>query len=107
MRAAWMRTRPRRGVGQLRTSIDLWPWTNRAAQGCFRERACVGGIDTSRIAVIVGDKTQVPAGAVSISEAPDGCPPAPPPCNMIQLWDEAVGGRANDDNCDCHLSGRR
>ena len=37
-----MKNRPRRGVIQLRTSIDLRPCTSRAAQGCFSESACVG-----------------------------------------------------------------
>jgi hypothetical protein len=31
--------RPRRAVGQRRTSIVLWPFASSAAQGCFRESA--------------------------------------------------------------------
>src|SRR5437763_11811187 len=44
--AAWIRMRPRRAVGHLRTSIILTPCANRVAQGCFRERAymCVSSL---------------------------------------------------------------
>src|SRR5262249_12469817 len=36
---AWISTRPRRAVGQLRTSTVLRPCTNSAAHGCFNDRA--------------------------------------------------------------------
>src|SRR5207249_371929 len=39
--AAWISTRPRRAVGQRRTSIVLRPCTNSAAHGCFSDNAYV------------------------------------------------------------------
>src|SRR5687768_15758418 len=43
-REAWIRMRPRRAVGQRRTSIVLCPVTTSAAHGCLSDRAKTRGL---------------------------------------------------------------